>query len=266
MTSAGPLLCATQISAGYVGAVDIIRGLSIELMPGEMVGLVGPNGSGKTTLLHCLTGYHPLRRGAVLIGAENAAHLSRQQIARHIAFVPQQTETVFSYSVMQMVLMGRHAYLGFGAVDSPEDIALANEALDNLGIGQLAQRPYHQLSGGEKQLVLLARCFAQRAPIVILDEPLTGLDLHHQFEIMSALALARDTRNTGVLATFHDLAAASRWCNRLVLLHEGEILAEGPPAAVITPDNLATLYGVEVRVQPDADGPGVTVQVLRSIR
>lgn len=266
MTSAGPLLRATQISAGYGGAADIIRCLSIELMQGEMLGLVGPNGSGKTTLLHCLTGYHPLRAGAVLIGNENAAELSRQHIARHIAFVPQQTETVFSYSVLQMVLMGRHAYMGYAAVDSPEDIALAHEALDNLGIGRLAQRPYHQLSGGEKQLVLLARCFAQRSPIVILDEPLTGLDLHHQFDIMSALARARDENSAGVLATFHDLAAASRWCDRLVLLNEGEMLAQGPPAAVITPDNLATLYGVEARVQPDADGPGVTVQVLRSIK
>ena len=265
MNSPG-LLEARRISAGYRASRPVLRDVSLQVNPGDFTGLLGPNGGGKTTLLHCLTAYLPVSSGQVFIGRKPAEKLSRRAIAQRIAFVPQQTECVYSYSALEMVLMGRHAYAGYASLDTEQDRTLAMDALRQLRVEHLAQRPFQELSGGERQLVLLARSFAQQAHCVVLDEPLTGLDLHHQFELMSALADVASTGRAGVLATFHDVEVASRWCNRIVLLHEGTVLAQGAPREVLTADNLEVMFGVRAEVAPASSGNGVTVSVFETVK
>jgi iron complex transport system ATP-binding protein len=189
------------------------------------------------------------------------AGLSRRSVASQIAFVPQHTDSVYSYSAVEMVLMGRHPFSGFAAVDSPADVEAAMTALHELEISHLAHRKYGQLSGGEQQLVLLARAFAQHTPVLILDEPLTGLDLRHQYQLMHALSrAAAGAGQRGILATFHDLAIAARWCTRMILLSNGRVIAAGPARQVITPEKLAAAYGIEADIKADVTGE-MTIQV-----
>lgn len=246
------LLSAENISAGY-GTKPVLQDASIKLAEGELVGLVGPNGSGKSTMLHCMTGYHPLLAGHVTVLNKPVTLLNRRAVAERIAFVPQHTESVYSFSVLEMVLMGRHLFAGLSAVDSLADVDIALRELARLEITHLAGRSFGKLSGGEKQLVILARAFAQNAPVLVLDEPLTGLDLRHQYQLMKALSGAADERRA-ILATFHDLSFAARWCNRLALLKSGRVMACGTPADVITSQNITTLYGVEAQVGRDSAG------------
>jgi len=249
-----PLICAKSMTTCY-GTHPVFEELSVSVDAGEFVGLVGPNGCGKTTLLHCLTGYQPVTSGRIIVAGEALEKLSRRDVARKIAFVPQQTDTVYGFSALEMVMMGRHAFSGFAAADSAEDVSRARAALDELRVAHLAHRPFTQLSGGERQMVLLARALVQQAPAMILDEPLTGLDLRHQFQIMQTLAAFSGSENRGVLATFHDLSIAARWCTRLLLMTGGRIIADGKPQDVITPENLLCVYGIHARVSltPDRD-------------
>lgn len=258
-----PLIRAENVCAGY-GSRQVLRGLSLELGPGELIGLVGPNGSGKTTLLHCLTGYHPVAGGTVTLTGRPTAGMSRADVARIVAFVPQQTDSVYSYSVLEMVLMGRHPFAGLSVIDSAQDIAMADSVLAELEISHLSGRDFSQLSGGEKQMVLLARAFVQQAPVLMLDEPLTGLDVRHQFQLMSAIRQQCDAGDHAALATFHDLGAAARWCSRMILLRDGKIIDSGAPTRVITAENLAALYDVDAQITTDLAGHlSITVSGVR---
>ncbi len=252
-SDASSLVQVKEVSAGY-GARQVLNAVTMEVQPGECIGLVGPNGSGKSTLLHCITGYHKTVNGSITVGGRQVTGLSRRDIAEHIAFVPQHTDSVYSFTVLDMVMMGRHPFRGFSAVDSPEDVDIALAAMAELEISHLAARRFSRLSGGEKQLVLLARAFAQGAPLLMLDEPLTGLDIRHQFQLMNALKHAVLKPAHAVLATFHDLSVAARWCTRIILLRSGTVIAAGAPASVITGSNLASLYGVQADVSTDAAG------------
>lgn len=247
------LLQADKITAGY-GREPVISQVSLSLRAGELVGLVGPNGCGKSTLLHCLTGYHPVTAGTIRLQGEQINGLSRAAVARHVAFVPQSTESVYGFSVLDMVLMGRFPYGGLGMLDTSEDLEQADAALARLSVQHLRDRIFTDLSGGERQLVLLARALVQQAPLVIMDEPLAALDLRHQFQVMQALQTMTQQPGCAALATFHDISAASRWCSRLILLRNGSILADGKAADVVTAENLLRLYNVEARVTPDDAG------------
>jgi iron complex transport system ATP-binding protein len=248
-----PLLSARQLSAAY-SQRPVLHDVDFSLSAGEFVGLAGPNGSGKTTLLHCLTGYHSADRGNVTIGGASAERLSRAEIARQVAFVPQFTESIYGFGVREMVLMGRYPYGGLRMVNGPEDLALADGALETIQVQHLRDRLFNELSGGEKQLVLLARAIVQNAPVLIMDEPLTGLDLRHQFQVMEALHSLSRKPGGAALATFHDLAAAARWCDRIVLLKDGRIMADGAPREILTAQLLAEVYGVSAAVSFSEDG------------
>ncbi len=247
------LLDVHLASANY-GAKSVLHGITFQVCSGDLIGLVGPNGSGKTTLLHCLTGYHPLSSGTVHLLGNDIVKMSRQAIAEKIAFMPQQTESVFSFTALEMVLMGRHPYAGVSAFDTVQDVRLAHDALARLEIEHLRDRIFGQLSGGEKQLVLLARTFVQAAAILILDEPLTGLDVRHQYQLMNAIKARTKNDVHAALATFHDLAVAARWCTTIILIREGRIIDSGPPLKVITEQNLAALYDVEATISTNAQG------------
>ncbi len=247
------LIEISAAAAGY-GTRPVLHDVAFDVSPGELIGLIGPNGSGKTTLLHCMTGFHPLSDGTIRLRGKDISGLSRRAIVDSVAFVPQQTEAVYSYSALEMVLMGRHAFAGLASVDTPQDVRLAHEALERLEVAHLANRDFSRLSGGEKQLILLARAFVQRAQILMLDEPLTGLDIRHQYQLMNAIKSETEIDGHAAVATFHDLAVAARWCTRLILIRDGQIIANGPPQAVITSQNLAKVYDVTSTVSPDTHG------------
>ncbi len=243
---------AENLRFGYRGTPAVCD-VTLTLREGQFLGLAGPNGAGKTTLLNLLTGYLHPASGSVRMGGRDLARLRRREIAAGIAVVPQRTEFVYSYGVLEMVLMGRQPYLGLAALDTPEDIALAEAALDHVGASHLRDKAFDELSGGEQQLVLIARALAQEAPVVVLDEPATFLDLRHQYEIMELLAgLARGGR--AVLATFQDLNLPARWCTHLAIMRCGTLASQGTPAGVLDQALLREVYGIPLVVEAGEQG------------
>lgn len=254
------VLQADSVMAGY-GQRRVLHGVSMALPRGRLMGMLGPNGSGKSTLFHCLTGHHPVEGGAVTIDGTPLAQLSRQQLARVVAFVPQRTQVTFPFTALQMVLMGRHAYSQAFTCDTADDVKIAMAALERLDLAGLADRPFTQLSGGQQQLVILARAMAQQSPILLLDEPLVGLDIRHQYQFLQAVQQLAQSGAHSILASFHELGTACQWCDALVLLAEGRVLAEGAPAEVLTEPNLLAAYGVRstVRWMPGQRVPVIDV-------
>lgn len=250
-TPTAPLLEAQDVTFSY-GRAQVLHGVSLALSAGELVGIAGPNGAGKSTLLHTMTGYLRPSSGRVLLEGRAVDKLSRRDVAARVAFVGQKSAVTFSFSVLEIVLMGRQPYAGLASFDSEQDVQIAMRSLEQVGIPQLASKYYDQLSGGEQQLVLLARALAQQAAIIILDEPVTFLDLKHQYEIMNLLR-ALTGRGTAVLATLHDLNVAARWCSRLALMKTGRIVACDSPDRLLEPSLLQEIYSVPLTV---TSGPG----------
>jgi len=236
------MLTAESVSFGYGGAFTLTD-VSVEIAPGSLTGVLGPNGCGKTTLLKLLCGVLRPDRGRVL------GSMTRRELARHIAVVPQETHPAFDYSVMEMVLMGRHPHLGAFELEGPADFEVARQALDATGTSHLADRRYMTLSGGEKQRVIIASALAQATEMLLLDEPTASLDLGYQLEVASLLArLNRERKVTMVLAT-HDLNLAASVCHQLVVMRGGRILAAGATREVLTGKTVRELYDVDADVQ-----------------
>ena len=261
------MLQADNVSFGYRGRGHAfeLRDVTLRIPTRSLTALLGPNGGGKTTLVSLLAGVLTPRHGRVLLDGADLSSLSRRDVARRIAVVPQETHPAFDYTVMEMVLMGRHPHLGPLAVEGPEDIEIAREALEATGTAALAGRSYVTLSGGEKQRVIIASALAQSADLLLLDEPTASLDLAYQLEITSLLArLNRERGVTMVLAT-HDLNLAAALCSHVVMIRAGSVLAEGPTADVLTVAGVRELYGVEADVRLHPDAGHVTVVPIRRI-
>jgi iron complex transport system ATP-binding protein len=240
-------MTATDVFAGYEGA-DILKGVSVDLAGGRLVGIIGPNGSGKTTLLRTMTRALRPSSGRGTLNGADIYSIHARDFARRVAVVPQETLVPFDFTVMEVVLMGRSPWLGRFDLERPLDIDAAQEALSVTGTAHLKNRPINALSGGERQRVILARALAQDPEILLLDEPTSHLDIAFQFEMMeSVTALCRE-RGLAVLAVLHDLNLASQYCDELVLISGGEVQASGTPAEVITPENIGRVYGVNVWV------------------
>lgn len=223
-------------------------GVDLEVGEREIVGVVGPNGSGKSTLLKCLNGKLTPISGSVLINGNDVRVMKRRQIARLIAVVPQLSYIGFSFRVSEIVLMGRichsRSFRSFGQ----KDFEIARWALDSVGAGHLAERYITELSGGEYQRVIVARALAQEPEILLLDEPTLHLDLGHQLELLELIRKLVRSRDLSAVLALHDLNLALRYCDRLLLLHEGRIRAQGPPREVLTQDIIREVYGVEVEI------------------
>jgi iron complex transport system ATP-binding protein len=238
-----------------LGGVPVLAGLDLTLEPGELLLLAGRNGAGKTTLLRVAAGLVRPDPGQALLDGRPLAGFTRRQLGRRIAFVSQETGVPFPFTAGQLVLLGRTPHLGLLAFESKADVAAAEAALARLGLEALADRSVLALSGGERQLVQIARALAQEAELLLLDEPTAHLDLAHRALVLGCLReLAREGR--AVLIVSHDLAAAS-YANRVAFLSGGRILAAGPPAQVIQPDLLRATFGVEAEVLATAGGPVV---------
>jgi iron complex transport system ATP-binding protein len=247
------MLRAANVSYGYPARrgrrVPVVHDVSVDVARGSLTGLLGPNGCGKTTLLKLLSGVLAPDSGRIGLDGRPMAACTRREVARRVAVVPQETHPAFDYTVMEMVLMGRHPHLGAFQLEGPGDLAVARDALAATGTARLGDRPYMTLSGGEKQRVVIASALAQSPDVLLLDEPTASLDLGYQLEVESLLSrLNRDRSVTMVLAT-HDLNLAASLCDTLVMLREGRVVAHGPTRDVLTTETVRQIFDVDADVQ-----------------
>ena len=247
------MLQASDLTFGYDrrgnGGRLVLDRVSASVSRGDIVGLLGPNGSGKTTLLRLLAGMLTPSSGQVLLDGRPVTAMTRRELARQIAVVPQDTHSTFDFTVLDIVLMGRYPHLGPFEIEGPADMEIAHEALAATDTDGLGSRRFATLSGGEKQRVVIASALAQAAELLLLDEPTASLDLGYQFEIASLLRRLNEERKTTMVVCTHDLNFAAAVCGRCVLLRQGRVLANGPTADVLTPENIRALYGVTADVQ-----------------
>ena len=244
---------AADLSFGYRGAAaglpPVLDGVSLKVERGASVALLGPNGAGKTTLLKLLAGMLQPRGGQVTLDGRPVSALTRREIARRLAVVPQETRTPFDFTVIEMVLMGRYPHLGAFELEGARDLAIAREALAATGTAAFESRAFSTLSGGEKQRVVIAGALAQSAEVLLLDEPTAALDLRYQFEIITLLRRLNAERGTTVIVSTHDLNLAAALCDRMVLLRGGRIMAQGATGEVLTPEHVRALYEIDADVQ-----------------
>lgn len=245
------ILEAVDLSVGY-GARTVGRGLSVSVAAGEVVALLGPNGGGKTTLLKTLLGLLPRLAGEIRLDGRPIDALDVRARARIVAYVPQVHAGTFAFTVEEMVMMGRSAHAPAFSAPAARDVEAARAAIARLGIAHLADRPYTLISGGERQLALVARALAQDPRLVVLDEPTASLDFGNQGRVMREIRAMADA-GLGVVFSTHDPNHALRHADRAVLIRDGSVLATGPSAAVLTGPTLERLYGSPVEIVA-ADG------------
>jgi iron complex transport system ATP-binding protein len=243
------LLQADALSFAYGRRNPVVLdGVSLAIGRGAIVGLLGPNGSGKTTLLRLLSGTRSPMGGSITLDGRTIDGFSRRELARRIAVVPQETHSAFDFSALDIVLMGRYPHLGAFELEGVNDLGIAREAMAATGTAALEARRFATLSGGEKQRVVIAGALAQASDVLLLDEPTASLDLGFQFEMAALLSRLNRDRGTTMVVSTHDLNLAATLCSELVLLKSGRVIAAGPTDAVLTPENVRTLYGIEADV------------------
>lgn len=242
MTSHTPLLQVRSLGIGH-GPRRVLSEVSFSLQRGELLCLLGPNGSGKTTLLRTLLGLLPPQSGEVRLLGRPLSEWSRKALARHIGYVPQAHAGLFAFTVLDIVLMGRAAHVGRFAAPSAKDRAIAMQCLETLGIAALAECIYTQVSGGERQLALIARALAQEPALLFMDEPTASLDFGNQLGVLEHLLQLRE-RGIAILMSTHQPEHALRCADRTALVGEGGLIAVGATANVATVENLARLYRV----------------------
>lgn len=243
------LLATHDLAYGHPGRT-LGRDIKLDVQSGEVLCVLGPNGGGKTTLFRTLLGLLPAHGGTILLNDKPLAEYAPADRARLMAYVPQAGNSYFAFAVREVVLMGRTAHLGLFASPGEKDFAAADTALAELNIAHLAGKPFTQISGGERQLTLIARALAQESPLLIMDEPTTSLDFGNQALMLNEI-LRLKASGRSVLFCTHDPDHALRCADRALLLHQGNVLALGSPRVVVTEANLKTLYGVDVQLIED---------------
>lgn len=247
-------LAAEALAFGYPGR-RVGDDVTLHLAAGEVLALLGPNGSGKTTLFRTLLGLLPRQGGRLLLDGADLDAWPREAVAQRVSYVPQAHGGFFPYTVREVVLMGRTAHLGLFAVPSRRDRELADEAIARMGLSALAEAAYTRISGGERQLTLIARALAQSATLMVMDEPTANLDFGNQLRVLERIrALAAD--GMGVLLSTHDPDQVFACAHRVALLRGGRLLACGSPGEVMTDARLRELYGIAVRVTTVNAGAG----------
>lgn len=237
----------------------VLKDVSFGVKPGTICGLLGPNASGKSTLLKCINGVLKPKAGYVSVYGTQVKDLSRSKIARLMAVVPQQMTVVFAFTTLDMVVMGRAARLERFRLPSQKDYVEAMRCLDELGLGSLWQRRFNELSGGERQLVLLARAMFQDTTILLLDEPTSHLDFKNQFMIMDRVYDITRAKNLTAVISLHDPNLAARYCTHMVMLKEGQIHFEGSRGEAIKPDVLGSMYGMNVMIESTGQGDAIVL-------
>ena len=242
------------VSYEYPPAVQALKGVTLEIPSGCFFGVIGPNGSGKTTLLKTISGYLKPVSGQVLISGRNVQSLTTKQIARTMALVQQHFALEYEFTVIDIVLTGRNPYLSRFQRETDQDYALAHQAMQRAGIEHLKDRLITALSGGEWQRMILARALCQQASIMLLDEPVTGLDIKHQVSFLRTAKQLAQQENISVVCVLHDLNLAKAYCDEIALLREGRLFMTGTPNDVLTRENLETVYDTGVSVIPHQGG------------
>lgn len=229
------------------GEREVLHGVSFKAEQGEFLSILGPNGVGKSTLFRCVLGLLRDYTGSITVEGRDAKSLSIREAAKLVAYIPQSSHPAFNYSVRDIVLMGTTSGLGTFSTPKKEDVRRVEEALEKIGISHLAERCFHRISGGERQLALIARALVQRAPVLMLDEPTASLDFGNQLLVLTqARELAREGYT--VIQTTHNPEQSYMFSDRILALRGGEVLTEGRPKDVLTSDMMRQLYGVEVEV------------------
>ncbi len=244
----GDILVVEDLNFGY-REKTILNDINFSVKAGDICGLLGPNGSGKTTLLKCINGILNGKSGRIKIFGQEIARLSREEIAGLIAVVPQELNVVFSFTVLQIVLMAGNSRFGFSGIPKKNDYLNAFEVLEDLGIEHLAERRYNELSGGEKQMVLIARALFQKSGILLLDEPTSHLDFKRQYTIMELIKKITKEKNLTTLITLHDPNTAGRYCNRLIMLKNGGIVYQGLRDKIFHTQSLESMYDMRVTIE-----------------
>lgn len=243
------------LATGYPGH-PVGRDMNLTVRGGRVTALLGPNGCGKTTLFRTLLGLLKPQGGQVLIDGDDLAGLPRGEVAKRVAYVPQVVEGYFPFSVMDVVLMGRAPHLGMFAAPGAGDRRVAGEALAELRIADLAERSFTAISGGQRQLVLIARALAQEAPVIFMDEPTASLDFANQFHVLDCISRLSHAGRTIVISSHHP-DHALRFADDAVLMETGGVFAAGPTATVVTDATLSEVYGIPittVEARPAAEG------------
>jgi len=233
-----------NVCLGY-GRKAVLKDVTFQVRPGEMVGLIGPNGCGKSTVIRALSRIISPFSGRILLDGESVAKISRRDLARLLGVVPQMPLLPSAFTAFEIVLMGRNPHLGLFQYEGPKELAIAWQAMEKTGTQSLAGRRVSELSGGEIQCLLIARVLAQETKAILLDEPTANLDIGRQVEVLDLFKNLCREDNLAILAALHDLNLASQYCNRLILINDGRIHAEGTPREVITARNIEDVYGAE---------------------
>ena len=232
----------------------VLNNISFSVKTGEICGFLGPNGSGKTTLLKCINRILNNEAGSIRIHGREIVKLSRGEIAKLIAAVPQELHIVFPFTVMQIVLMGGSGRFGLSGIPGKKDCLNAMEVLEELNAEHLAEQKYNELSGGEKQVALIARALFQKTEILLLDEPISHLDFRRQYVIMELIKRITKDRNLTTLITLHDPNTAGRYCDRLIMLNEGRIFHQGPRDEIFHAGALESIYEMRIRIERTGAG------------
>ncbi len=252
---------AQDLAIGH-GRTPIARGIDLAVEPGRVLCVLGPNGIGKTTLFRTLLGLMPALGGAVFVDGDALGRLPRPELARRVAHVPQAHAAVFSFTVLDIVLMGRTAHMPPFSAPARRDREAATAALRTLGIANLAGALYTAISGGQRQLVLVARALAQDTRYVVMDEPTASLDFGNQILVLRTIRALAAEQGKGVVLSTHDPDHALSVADRVAILGEGGLKAVGPPDEVVTSERLSALYGVPVEVETASSGARICVARL----
>lgn len=253
-----PVLQLQDVSFAYQED-SVIKQVSLDVHPGEFTGILGPNGSGKSTLLKLMGGLLKKDSGKVLFRETELSQYTRKRLAQSIAWIPQEHPMVFPFQVSEIVLMGRHPYLSPFTFESEQDFEIASRAMEITATTHLSGRSFNEVSGGEKQRVVIASALAQEPEIMLLDEPTAALDIKYQLEVLNILKHLNEKNGMTLLLAMHDLHLASKFCQRLILINEGQIVKDGTPAEVLQKEVLEKVYDVRIKLFRDHEDGSVMI-------